>query len=141
MALDKDALNQQLNKAYSDGWKTFIAVLDNNSNSANPVEKPQPVAIQQAATTFANQVADAIDAYIKSAEIVIPQVIKVEVTANSTAAASAPSTSPPAADASSSTAAASTSAAILTATDVSSQINSTEYTGTSTEDSPKAKIS
>lgn len=136
MALDKNLLNQQLNAAYTGAWNTFIAVLNNNATSANPVEKPQPVAIQQAATIFANQVSDAIDAYIKSAEIVIPQGIKVEVNANSTASASAPSTSTPAAGAASTT-----SAAIITPADISSQINSAEYSGTSIEDSPKAKIS
>jgi hypothetical protein len=139
MALDKTLLNQQLNTAYTAAWNTFIAVLENNANSANPSEKPQPVAISQAATIFANQVSDAIDSYIKSAEIVIPQGIKVEVNANSTAPESSPSPTPPASDAATSGAAA--SAAILTATDVASQINTAEYTGTSTEDSPKAKIS
>ena len=139
MALDKDALNQQLNKAYSDGWNTFIAVLENNAASSNPAEKPQPVAIQQAATTFANQVADAIDAYIKSADIVIPQGIKVGVNANSTAAVG-PAT-PPTTTAASSTSATPAAAGVLTSADIASQINATEYTGTSVEDSPKAKIS
>lgn len=138
MALDKTLLNQQLNAAYTEAWNRFIAVLDNNATSANPVEKPQPAAISQAATVFANQVADAIDAYIKSAEIVIPQGIKVEVNANSAAPESSPAPTPPASGAASGAA---TSSAILTASDVSSQINSAEYSGTSTEDSPKAKIS
>ncbi len=137
MALDKTLLNQQLNAAYTGAWNTFIGVLENNANSANPSQKPQPVAISQAATVFANQVADAIDAYIKSAEIVIPQGIKVEVNANSTAPASAPATSPPATG----SATGSASAAVITPADISSQINSAEYSGTSTEDSPKAKIS
>jgi hypothetical protein len=139
MALDKPVLNQQLNAAYTQAWNTFIAVLENNATSANPVEKPQPVAISQAAAVFANRVADAIDDYIKSAEIVIPQGIKVEVNANSTAPESSPSPTPPASGAAASGAAA--SAAILTASDIASQINSAEYSGTSTEDSPKAKIS
>ena len=139
MALDKPPFNQQIQKAYADGWKTFIAVLDNNAASANPVEKPQPVAIEQAATVFANQVADAIDAYIKSADIVIPEGIKVGVNANSVAA-EGPATPPPATDASS-TSSTPAAAGVLTAADVASQINTTEYTGTSTEDSPKAKIS
>jgi hypothetical protein len=137
MALDKPTFNQQIQKAYADGWKTFIAVLDNNAASENPVEKPQPVAIEQAATVFANQVADAIDAYIKSADIVIPQGIKVGVNANSVAA-EGPSAPTPATD---TTATATPAAAVLTASDIASQINSTEYTGESTEDSPKAKIS
>ena len=139
MALDKTLLNQQLNAAYTGAWNTFIAVLENNANSANPSQKPQPVAISQAATIFANQVADAIDAYIKSAEIVIPQGIKVGVNANSVAA-EGPATPPPATDASS-TSSTPAAAGVLTAADVASQINTTEYTGTSTEDSPKAKIS
>ena len=132
MALDKAKLNQQLHKAYADGWNTFIAVLTNNAKSANPAQYPQPIAIEQAATTFANQIADAIDAYIKSAEIIVPAGIDVAVTANSVAASgTAASTVAPAAGA----------AATLTASDVATQINNATYKGKSTANSPKATIS
>jgi hypothetical protein len=138
MALDKPTFNQQIRKAYEDGWKTFIAVLDNNATSANPVEKPQPVAISQAATVFANQIADAIDAYIKSADIIVPAGIDVSVNASSVVsggdaapAAAEGSATPPAAGA----------AATLTPVEVADQINAATYTGKSTANSPKATIS
>jgi hypothetical protein len=84
MALDKPTFNQQIRKAYSDGWKTFIAVLDNNAASNNPVAKPQPVAIEQASDVFANQVADAIDSYIKSATVTVNAGIDVIATISGT---------------------------------------------------------
>jgi hypothetical protein len=138
MALDKSILNQKLRSAYTDAWNTFIAVLTNNATSTNPVEKPQPIAIQQASITFANQIADAIDDYIKSAEIIIPAGIDVAVTATSVVSGDgASSDTPPAAGSASTT----TSTATLTASEVADQINEASYIGKSTANSPKATIS
>lgn len=93
MALDKPTFNQQIHKAYSDGWKKFIAVLDANAASNNPVAKPQPNAIEQASDVFANQVADAIDAYIKSATVTVNAGIDVIATVSGTGGTGSSSTS------------------------------------------------
>jgi len=97
MPLDKPTFNQQIHKAYADGWKKFISVLDANAASQNPVAKPQPVAIEQAADVFANQVADAIDAYIKSATVTVNAGIDVIATVSATGGTGAGTSTPSAA--------------------------------------------
>ena len=122
MPLDKTKLNTELNKAYVDSWNTFIGYLIDNSNSKNPSTNPRPAAIDAAAKIFADQVANSIDMYIKSAEIVVPPGTDVTVKATTTGTSDIKGTG-------------------ITPADVASTITSATYAGKSISDSPKAKIS